>query len=101
MHYEHVIVTSLSRPTCQVDRKSPYSQAELYDISLQDSPDPRHSFFFLRCPETLFISHENANFLISVFRMVQGEAKTPKIMGCCRAILASLPAPKIGTFRGK
>ena len=36
------------------------------------------------CPETLFISHEDANFLFSVFRMVQGEAKTPKIMGCCR-----------------
>ena len=35
----------------------------------------------LRCPETLFISHENANFLFSAFRVVQGEAKTPKIMG--------------------
>ena len=41
----------------------------------------------LRCPETLFISHENANFSFSVFRVVQGGAKTPKIMGCCRAIL--------------
>ena len=28
-----------------------------------------------------FISHEHANFLFSVFRVVQGEAKTPKIMG--------------------
>ena len=56
----------------------------------------------LRCPETLFISHENANFLFSVFRMVEVEAKkTPKIMGCCRAIFAFLPALKIGTFGGK
>ena len=52
-------------------------------------------------PETLFISHENANFLFSVFRVVQGEAKTPKIMGCCRANFAFLHALKIGTFRGK
>ena len=55
----------------------------------------------LRCPETLFISYENANFLFSVFRVVQGEAKTPKIMGCCRANFAFLHALKIGTFRGK
>ena len=55
----------------------------------------------LRCPETLFIFHENANFLFSVFRVVQGEAKTPKIMGCCRANFAFLPALKIGTFSGK
>ena len=55
----------------------------------------------LRCPETLFISHEHTNFLFSVFRVVQGEAKTPKIMGCCRAIFAFLHALKIGTFRGK
>ena len=34
-----------------------------------------------------------------VFRVVQGEAKTPKIMGCCRAIFAFLHARKIGTFR--
>ena len=40
----------------------------------------------------------NANFLFSVFRMVQGEAKTPKIMGCCTANFAFLPALKIGTF---
>ena len=33
----------------------------------------------LRCPETLFISHENANFPFSVFRVVQSEAKTPKM----------------------
>ena len=52
-------------------------------------------------PGTLFISHEHANFLFSVFRVVQGEAKTPKIMGCCRAIFAFLHALKIGTFRGK
>ena len=57
--------------------------------------------FLLRCPETLFISHEHANFLFSVFRVVQGEAKTPKIMGCCRAFFAFLHALKIGTFRGK
>ena len=56
---------------------------------------------WLRCPEKLFISHEHANFLFSVFRVVQGEAKTPKIMGCCRAIFAFLHALKIGTFRGK
>ena len=55
----------------------------------------------LRCPETLFISHEHAIFLFSVFRVVQGEAKTPKIMGCCRAIFAFFYALKIGTFRGK
>ena len=54
-----------------------------------------------RRPGTLFISHENANFLFSVFRVVQGEAKTPKIMGCCRANFAFLHALKIGTFRGK
>ena len=47
----------------------------------------------LRCPETLFISHENANFF-SVFRVVQSEAKTPKIMGCCRANFAFLHALK-------
>ena len=37
----------------------------------------------------------------SVIRVVQGEAKTPKIMGCCRANFAFLPAWKIGIFRGK
>ena len=58
-------------------------------------------FLHLRCPETLFISHENANFLFSVFRVVQSEAKTPKIMGCCRANFAFLHALKIGAFRGK
>ena len=58
--------------------------------------------WLLRCPETLFISHENANFpFFSVFRVVQGETKTPKIMGCCRANFALLHALKIGTFRGK
>ena len=55
----------------------------------------------LKCPETLFISHENANFLFSVFNVVQGEAKTPKIMGCCKANCAFLHALKIGTFSGK
>ena len=58
-------------------------------------------FLCLRCPETLFISHENANFLFSVFKVVQGEVKTPKIMGYCRANFAFLHALKIGTFRGK
>ena len=57
--------------------------------------------WFLRCPETLFISHENPNFLFSVFRVVQSEAKTPKLMGSCRANFAFLHARKIGTFRGK
>ena len=56
---------------------------------------------YLRCPETLFNFHENANFLFSVFRVVQGDAKTPKIIGCCRANFAFLHALKIGTFRGK
>ena len=55
----------------------------------------------LRCPETLFISHENANFLFSVFRVGQGETQTPKIIWCCRANFAFLPALKIGTLRGK
>ena len=55
----------------------------------------------LRCPETIFISHENTNFIFSVFRMVEGEAKTSKIMGCCKATFAFLPALKIGTFRKK
>ena len=55
----------------------------------------------LRCPGTLFISHEHANFPFSVFRVVHCEAKTPKIMGCCRAIFAFLHALKIGTFHGK
>ena len=62
---------------------------------------PGHHPRALRCPGTLLISHEHANFLFSVFRVVQGEAKTPKIMGCCRAIFAFLHALKIGTFRGK
>ena len=31
----------------------------------------------------------------------RGEAKTPKIIGCCRAIFAFLPALKMGTFLGK
>ena len=64
-------------------------------------PDEPWEIWSLRCPETLFISHENANFLFSVFRVVQGEAKTPKIMGCCRANFAFLHALKMGTFRGK
>ena len=59
------------------------------------------SNFHLRCPEILLISHENANFLFSVFRVVQSEAKTPKIIGCCRANFAFLPALKMGTFREK
>ena len=60
-----------------------------------------HESLSLRCPETLFISHEDANFLFSVFRVVHGETKTPKIMGCCRANFTFLHALKIGTFRGK
>ena len=55
----------------------------------------------LRCPETLFISHEHANFLFSVFRVVQDEAKTLKIMGCCGASFAFLHALKIGILRKK
>ena len=56
----------------------------------------------LRCPGTLFISHENANFLFSVFRVVQGEAKNTKNNGgVAGQIFAFLHALKIGTFRGK
>ena len=43
----------------------------------------------------------DANFLFSVFNVVQGEAKTPEIMGFCRANFALLHALKVGTFRGK
>ena len=55
----------------------------------------------LRCPETLFISHENAYFRFSALSIVQGETKTPKIIGCWRANFAFLPDLRIGTFRGK
>ena len=51
--------------------------------------------------ETLFISHEKANFLFSAFSIVQGETRTPKIVGCCKANFSFLPALKIGIFRGK
>ena len=47
----------------------------------------------LRCPETLFIFHENANVLFSAFRVVQGGDKTPKIMGCYRANFAFFYMP--------
>ena len=47
------------------------------------------------------IFKRQANFLFSVFRVVQSEAKTPKIMGCCRANFAFSHTLKIGTFRGK
>ena len=40
-------------------------------------------------------------FFFFVFRVVQGEAKTPKIKACCRAKFVFLHAPKFGTFRGK
>ena len=40
-------------------------------------------------------------FFFSVFRVVQGETKTPKIMCCCRANFAFLHALKIGTLCGK
>ena len=70
-------------------------------IFFEDDQVPGHHPRALRCPGTLFISHEHANFLFSVISLVQGEAKTLKIMGCCRAIFASLHAPKIDTFRGK
>ena len=73
-------------------------QSVLTAPSLFHMNDEPLRVFMLRCPGTLFISHENANFLFSVVRMVQGEAKKPKIMGCCRANFAFLPALKIGTF---
>ena len=62
---------------------------------------PDKDKYALRCPGTLFISDKHANFLFSVFRVVQGEAKTPTIIGCWRAIFAFLHALKIGTFRGQ
>ena len=36
---------------------------------------------------------------IFFFSIAHGETKTPKIIGCCRASFAFLPALKIGTFR--
>ena len=81
----------------KVDRKEP--SALIHDEHSRECT--MFHFGILRCPETLFISHENANFLFSAFRVVQGEAKTPKIMGCCRANFAFLHTLKIGTFRGK
>ena len=70
-----------------------------FDLRLHHTSD--FFLFTLRCPETLLISHKNANFLFSVFRVVHAEAKTLKIMGCCRANFAFLHALKIGTFHGK
>ena len=58
--------------------------------NLKMAGDPNfflRKFAQLRCPETLFISHETHFFLFSVFRVVQGEAKTPKIMGVAGQIL--------------
>ena len=74
--------------------------SQKYSLSRDSTHDCNWSEL-LRRPGTLFISHENAYFLFSVFRVVQGEAKTPKIMGCCRVNFAFLHALKIGTFRGK
>ena len=90
---------SLSSRTATLSPFSHYLALTLTTIHF--STFPRAANVNLRCPETLFISHEHANFLFSVFRVVRGEAKTPKIMGCCRAIFAFLHALKIGTFRGK
>ena len=81
----------------RIRKMSAYEIFWIYSISCNSFPNVIH----WRCPETLFISHENANFLFSVFRVVQDEAKTPKIMGCCRANFAFLPALKMGTFSGK
>ena len=86
---------SLSTYSAQLPPRAPMALTSLANWSCRLKPRR------LRCPETLFISHENANFLFSVFRVVQSEAKTPKIMGCCRANFAFLHALKIGTFRGK
>ena len=52
-------------------------------------------------PGTLFISHEHANFLFSVFRVVQGEAKTPKIMGCVQGNFCIFTCPKDWHFSWK
>ena len=38
------------------------------------------------------------NFLFSVFRVVQGEARTPRIMGRCRAIFCFFTCPKDSHF---
>ena len=40
-------------------------------------------------------------FFFQSLEWFQGQAKTPKIMGCCRANCAFLHALKVGTFRGK
>ena len=58
-------------------------------------------FSIIRCPETLFISHENANFLFSAFSIIQGETKTPKIMGCCRANFRIFTCLEDGHFSWK
>ena len=74
-----------------------------YSFLMANFAKPMKFFFLavLRCPETLSISHENANFLFSVVRVVQGEAKTPKIMGCLQGKFCIFTCLKIGTFRGK
>ena len=55
----------------------------------------------LRCPETLFISHENANFLFSVFRVVQGEAKNTKNNGVFQGKFCIFTCPKDWHFSWK
>ena len=58
-------------------------------------------FNFLRCPETLFISHEEANFLFSVFRVVQGEAKNTKNNGVLQGKFCIFTFPKDWHFSWK
>ena len=54
----------------------------------------------LRCPETLFISHENANFLFQSLGWFKVRPNT-KHNGVLQGKFCILPALKIGTFRGK
>ena len=75
---------SLARNLCRLKGQSSNFAEDLFKVS-------RDTFHF---PWT-------RKFSFSACRVVQGEAKTPKIMGCCRAIFAFLHALKIGTFRGK
>ena len=48
-----------------------------------------------------FISHENANFPFSVFRVVQGEAKTPKINGLLQSKFCIFTCPRDWHFSWK
>ena len=78
-------------------RNSQHKIIQQWDYGLKEV----FSLLGVKVSRDTFISHENANFLFSVFRVGQGESKTPKIIGCCRTNFAFLPALDICTFRGK